>query len=460
MRGGKFIDRRVILSTAKVYFMGPRAPPSLVEKGQRLFEVAGLYECFDKGDRVAVKIHCGEWNNTGHLRPNIVAGIVETIKEYGGDPFVTDTTTLQYNPLGARTSAQDQYRCAARNGFTKATLGCPFIVADGDYGVDDVRVEVDGNILKATYIANAIANADAMIALSHFKGHVSGVFGGAIKNLGIGCCSKRGKSVTHLMFHPQFGIHNYQFNPDKCLGNDCPMFKVCSEDCPVDAFQIVDEEPYARWDREECVGCAGCWYRFRCGVIESPPQREIVTPATFADSAKATIDLVGKNHVGFINYAIDISPHCDCASFSDTWMLPNLGVFASKDIVAVDKACLDASMKEACIPGSKAYDEGIAEHAAKAGAEHFTYISTFPRFEKVSQWIQINTAVNLGMGSTQYTLEEALPGAPEKYLLPELRDHPAGYRLKKKFRTKSPKPAPGSYQKDMKMTIDEITKIL
>jgi hypothetical protein len=447
------------LSASKVYYFGPRCPPSYVVKGQRLFELAGLNECFDKGDRVAIKMHCGEWNNTGHLRPNIVTGIVETVKEYGGDPFVTDTTTLQYSPLGARTSAQDEYRCAARNGFTEATLGCPFIVADGDYGVDDVKVDVDGNVLKSAYIASAIANADAMIVLSHFKGHVSGVYGGAIKNIGIGCCSKRGKSVTHLMTHPKYGVKGYFFYPEKCLGKDCPRYDVCVDTCPVDAFQIVEETPHAVWDKDACIGCAGCWYRVGCGVVGYSPGREIYTPAAFADSVKATMSLLGAEHVGFINYAIDISPACDCASFSDTWMLPNLGVFASKDIVAIDKACLDTSIKVPTIPGSKAFDEGIPEDATKAGHEHFTYISTFPRYEKVSQWIQINTAAKLGLGSIEYELIEATPGPPRKYLLPELRERAAGYRLRKKFTTESPKPAPGCYQEKVKMSLEELTKV-
>jgi uncharacterized Fe-S center protein len=446
------------LAKSKVFYMGPRAPPSDVEKGQRLFEVAGLQECFNPGDRVAIKTHCGEWNNTGYLRPNIVAGIVETVKEYGGDPFVCDTTTLQYNSLGARTAAQDEYRCAARNGFTKATLGCPFIVADGDYGDDDVRVAVDGNVLKATYIASAIATADAVIVLSHFKGHSSGVYGGAIKNVGIGCCSKRGKSVTHLMRHPLYGVDAYGFHPETCLGAECPWYAVCAENCPVEAFQIGADPPYARWDRAACAECGGCWYRFRCGVLENPPGREVVTPAAFADSAKAALSLVGAAHVGFITYAIDISPACDCASFSDMWMLPNLGVFASKDIVAIDTACLDASTRVAAIPGSRAFDEGIPTTARQAGHDHFTYISTFPRYPEVSQWIQVNAAVKLGLGSVDYQLIEAEPGLPEKYLLPELKAHPAGYRLRKKYKLKSPKPAPGCFQDTVKLSMAALTK--
>jgi len=155
--------------SSKVYYFGPRTPPSDVVKGQRLFEVAGLNECFKNGDSVAIKIHCGEWNNTGYLRPSFVAAIVDTVKEYGGDPFVCDTTTCY---LVSRGTGLDMVKTAARNGFTAQTLGCPFIVADGNYGLDEVEVPVkDGILLKRAYMAEAIANADSLIVLTHFKGH-------------------------------------------------------------------------------------------------------------------------------------------------------------------------------------------------------------------------------------------------------------------------------------------------
>lgn len=446
------------MEKSKVYWFGPRCPPSYVVKGQRLFEEAKLYECFKKGDSVAIKIHCGEWSNTGYLRPSIVTGIVEMVKEYGGDPFVTDTTTLLYGPYVGRTQALHQYQTAARNGFTEATLGCPFVVADGDYGTDDVKVEADGNYLRFTYLASAIANADALIALSHFKGHDQGVYGGAIKNIGIGCCSKRGKIATHMNTHPEYGMPGYIFNPEKCGGKECPLYGTCHENCPVDAFKIVKRKPYARWDRESCVGCGGCWFRLGCGVIQFPPNREIVTPAAFADSVAAVIRRLGKDHVGFINYAIDISPACDCAMFSDSWMLPNLGVFASKDIVAVDMACLNAADQAEAVRGSKVFDEGILGEPWLPGQEKFTFVATFPRYQEVSQWIQVNAAVKLGIGSTKYELIEAELDDPQKFVPPRMREHTVGYGLRKKFKLGSPKPDPECYRKTPKVALEELTR--
>jgi len=449
-------------NSSKVYFMGPRAPTgnvalSYVAKGQRIFDAAGLNECFKKGDRVAIKVHCGEWNNTGYLRPSIVAGIVEKVKEYGGDPFVTDTTTLIYGSKLGRVLAQDMYKTAARNGYTEATLGCPFVVADGDYGLDDVKVRVDGNFLNYAYIARAIADADAMIAVTHFKGHTTGVYGGAIKNLGIGCTSKRGKTATHMMTSPLYGIGaTWPFHPEKCRGKDCISYQTCLELCPVGAVKLKENAPYIEWDRKKCVGCGSHWFLFACGVSWYPPDYEYACPAAFADSAAAVVKLLGKEHVGYINFAIDISPWCDCASNTDSWLLPNLGVFASKDLVAIDKACLDAADKAPAVPGSKAYDKGFKDEPWKEGHEKFTYVST--RYPEVSQWIQVNSARSLGLGSTEYELVEVEPGSMYLYVPPQYRDHPTGYALRKRFRIETAEPDLAAYRKKPKVDLNDLKK--
>ena len=446
------------MSKSKVYWFGSRGPISYVNKGQTLLEEAKLNECFKKGDRVAIKIHCGEWNNTGYLRPSIVAGIVEKVKEHGGDPFVTDTTTVFYSAVATRTTAEDAHRTAARNGFTEATLGCPFVIADGDVGVDDVKVEVNGNILKYTYVAAAIANADALIVLTHFKGHGQGVYGGAIKNVGIGCASKRGKIATRLMTHPELGARAYGFHPEKCTGKECPLYSRCVENCPTGAFQVLDNRPYAHKDSKKCIGCGACWYRLGCGVITYPPGIEIYSPAAMAESAMGTLKILGKERVGFINYAIDICPWCDCVSHTDTWMLPNIGVFASKDMVAVDKACLDEADKVPAIPGSRAFDEGLLDKPWLAGHEHFTYISAAPRYPEVSQWIQVNAGAKIGLGSPDYELIEATPRPRDEYVMPDLREHTAAFRMRKKIRNQSPEPDPDSYQKSIRITVEELIK--
>jgi uncharacterized Fe-S center protein len=439
------------MAKTSVYWSDARAPPSYVEKGQKLFEDAGLMDCFRNGDSVAIKAHCGDWNNTGYLRPNIVAGIVESVKEYGGDPFVCDTTTLYWR---TRITMQDLLKTAARNGYTEASLGCPFIVADGDIGLDDVKVSVDGNFFRSTYIARAIADADALIALSHFKGHGMGSYGGAIKNLGIGCCSKRGKIVTHLMLHPTMGLGTWKFNPEKCIGKDCPVYQRCNEDCPVEAFWLTEDKPHAHRDLEKCIGCIDCGIRRGCGVLVRPAGYEQIYPAAFADSAKAVVNILGREHVGYITYAIDISPECDCAGYSDTWILPNFGVFASKDMVAIDKACLDMSDKSEGVAGSALYDEGRPETPWMTGHEKFTNVHD----TVISQWSQINAAVRIGCGSIDYELVEATPAPPMRYTMPKFRDHYPGYRDRRKFRLESLRPDPSCYIEKPKMTLSELTR--
>lgn len=441
------------MAVPKVYHFGPRERSlSDVVKGKRLFETTELFNCFEKGDKVAIKVHCGEWNNTGYLRPSIVSGIVETVKEYGGDPFVCDTTTCY---LISRTTRADLIQTATRNGYTPKTLGCPFIVADGELGLDEVKVPVDGNFLKYAYLAEAISKADALIVLTHFKGHPQGVYGGAIKNVGIGCSSKQGKSIVHLFQHPRWGLPAYEFHPENCVGEECPIYKQCSENCPIGSFTLRKEKPYAQWERETCIGCYECGLRAACGVVEKPADSKMNTyfPAVISDAAKAFIDYVGRDKIGFINYAIDITPMCDCISWSDAPILPNLGVYASKNIVAVDIACLDASDRNEAVPGTKPYDEEIEGEPWKSGNEKFTNIMKKP----LSQWMSVNAAIKLGLGSSEYELVEATPGEREHYLQPKFRDHHPGYYIRKEFLTKKPKFEPECYLKTEKVTLEELT---
>jgi len=182
----------------KVYYMDARSnspQTSMVAKMLTVFEAAGFDSLIKSGDVVAIKLHCGEWNNTAYLRPVYARALADRVKALGGRPFVCDTTTLPYGMYVGRCTGLDFMATAERNGYNSATLGCPFICADGFVGTDDYRVDLpEGYILKEAYIAKAIAAADVLITLTHFKGHAIGVIGGAIKNLGIGAQSKRGKS--------------------------------------------------------------------------------------------------------------------------------------------------------------------------------------------------------------------------------------------------------------------------
>ncbi|MDO8672578.1 MAG: DUF362 domain-containing protein, partial [Dehalococcoidia bacterium] len=351
---------------SKVYFMPDRAASietSLVAKMLRVFDVAGFGEMIKPGAVVAIKIHCGEYNNTGYLRPVFPRAMADKIKSLGGRPFVCDTTTLTYSPFASRATALDEMLVAERNGFNSGTLGCPFIVADGFMGTDDVRVDLpEGFILKEAYVAQAIAMADVMIALTHFKGHPMGVVGGSIKNLGIGCQSKRGKYNVHMGGHPKYGFNNSPYFPHLCEGKDCPQWELCVACCPYHLFKVKDrngDDPVFEWDREKCTNCLShLMVNASCGVVGTPEENFDAADAAMADGALAVVKTVGRDKVGFINFAVDISPGCDCVMYSDRAIVPNLGVFASRDCVAIDRACVDMAKKSGGMPGSRSHDRG------------------------------------------------------------------------------------------------------
>ena len=179
-----------MMDKPKVYFMDARSESpdtSLINKTVTVFEAAGFDKMINKGDVVAIKMHCGELGSSAYIRPAYVRAIADKIKELGGRPFACDTTTQTYGTWGSRVTELDLVETAERNGFSSATLGCPFLSADGYVGTSDYMVDIpEGYLLKEAYIAQAIAAADKTIVLTHFKGHGMGVIGGALKNLGIG----------------------------------------------------------------------------------------------------------------------------------------------------------------------------------------------------------------------------------------------------------------------------------
>jgi uncharacterized Fe-S center protein len=409
---------------SKVYFMDDRAKAiqdSLVAKMLTVFEAAGLQNTIAPNDVVSIKLHMGEYNNTAYLRPVYVRALVDKIKDLGGEPMVVDTTTLPYTPFAARVTALDHLNTVYRNGFTPASVGCPIIIGDGFLGSDDVRIDLpEGFILKEQYVASAIAMSDAMIALTHFKGHPMGVYGGAIKNIGVGCASKRGKYNLHMGLHPKYGLNARPFYPQLCKGDDCPNQALCNTICPEDALHVSKDG--MKWDEEKCKGCQACFgVLVLCGVGFIPDDHFDAGAAAMADSALAVMKTFRPGKVGFINLAIDMAPWCDCVSFSDRAFMPNLGVFASMDPVAIDVAGLDMATASWGVPGSVAEEKGVME----PGERKFTSCGSVVG---VDEMIQPNTAEKIGLGTKEYELIHVpQPESPLPFL-PFLR--PVGMKLR------------------------------
>lgn len=443
---------------AAVYYMDDRSiniQTSLAAKAQQLFDHAQLHDCFKEGNRVGVKVHMGEWFCTGYLRPILVRAIVDKLKKVGAEPFVTDCTVMPYTPYSARTTAEDYLECAAANGFTRETMGCPILIADGPSGLDDVRVELpDGILLREAYLGKGIAEADALIVVSHFKGHGWGVYGGSIKNVGIGCSSKRGKFCAHLAGHPVYGPAKWPFHGENCKGRQlCPMWEMCSNMCPADAIRVLDDR--MEWNPAKCIGClAHTRSAYDCGVWDIPKGWVEHTNIAMADAAAAYVRYLGKEHVGFLTYAIDITPSCDCAHQSDRAIIPNLGVFASKDLVAIDRAILDMSMKSVGVPGSASEEKGAMDR----GVEKFTAVCTRVG---ASQWLQTNVCERLGVGTKNYELIPAAASAEdEKFWFPRFSPRKTNtHYLRSIFQRTQPIPEGGFiFNRAPRVSVEELSR--
>ena len=304
-------------------------------KLRRLMKAAGMDQIDFKDKYVAIKIHFGELGNLAFLRPNFARYVADYVKELGGRPFLTDCNTLY---VGSRKNALDHLDTANLNGFNPMSTGCQILIADGLKGTDDVEVPVRGGVLCQTAkIGRAIMDADIVISLNHFKGHECTGFGGALKNLGMGCGSRAGKMEMHSAGKPYV-------DQNLCIG--C---HACARICAHDGPQF-DENGKAWIDHAKCAGCGRC-----IGVCP----KDAVHPAhdeTFsnlnrkiAEYAKAVVDGRPNFHINIVN---QVSPNCDCHGENDAAIVPDVGMFASFDPVAIDVACADAVNRQPVNPMS------------------------------------------------------------------------------------------------------------
>lgn len=406
---------------SKVYFLNDRAN-SLQEstpfKAVKVLRDAGLESLFKPGDRVGIKMHMGEFGNSLNLRPQWIGAIVEEVKRLGGKPVVVDCNTIVFSDYGSRVITKDHLRSVSRHGFNEETLGCPIWICDGDNGFDDVQVEVPkGVYLKHSFMGKKLLELDAVIAVTHFKGHPMGVYGGAIKNIGIGMGSKRGKLTTHYLNHSSYGIKSMEMNQEaakQAASMPHPnMIDRVVEGCPFDCFEWKDDQML--FYKDQCVQCGACFGgALFSGLLSPKPEITATWAPTIADAASAYINAIGKEKFLYVNYAMDITPWCDCVNFHDKPLVPNIGVFASKDPVAVDMACIEMSEEKSGMADSKATEFGFGE----PGSERFTNVSSMA---KVSQWSQVNAGVYNGLGSADYVLVESEPAEEEDFWFPPYR---------------------------------------
>ncbi len=364
--------------TSTVHFMYLRANPreNLYAKLGRLLEAAGIADVFSKRDLVAVKLHFGEMGNAAFIRPVFLRRIVEAVKALGGSPFLTDANTLY---AGTRSDAPSHLETAIRNGFSYAVVEAPLVIADGLRGKSETAVPIHRKRFQEVFIGNEIVQADAIISVAHFKGHELSGFGGTIKNLGMGCASRRGKLAQHSTVSPRV-------DEEKCVG--CGD---CVDHCSQGALSVVDEK--AVLDGDKCIGCGECI--LICPNSAITIQWDQAIPVFLENMVEYTEGVLkGKTRKSlFVNFITSVSPACDCYGHNDTPIVRDIGVLAARDPVAIDQASVDLVNREEALPGTC-----LSTHHG-AGEDKFKGL-----YPKVDWPIQLAYAEEIGLGTRKYEL--------------------------------------------------------
>ena len=365
---------------SKVFLMNLRAThkENLFKKLEKLLETSGLRDVVVKRDIVAVKIHFGEMGNAAFIRPVFLRKVVGSVKAAGGVPFLTDANTFY---AGTRSDAPHHLSTATQNGFAYSVVEAPLIIADGLRGKSETAVDINCKHFKKVYIGSEITQADSIVSVAHFKCHELSGFGGTIKNLGMGCASRRGKMAQHSTVSPAV-------KKKKCIG--CGE---CETHCSQNAISVVEEK--AIIDPKRCIGCGECILICANSAIQIEWNQAI---PVFLEKMVEYTKGVLKGREGralFLNFITDISPACDCYPYNDAPIVRNIGIAASKDPVALDQASVDLVNGEQSLPGSRLKSSlGPGEDKIRA---------VYPGID----WtIQLDYAEKIGIGSRNYELIE------------------------------------------------------
>ena len=369
--------------TAQVHFADMRAGlrENLHEKLERLTEQAGVAEVVSNGDLVAIKMHFGEKGGHAYIRPTFVRRVVDQVKANNGKPFLTDSSTLY---PGERKEAVSALTCAIENGFAYAVVNAPLIMSDGLRGHSSQRVNVPGDLLNEVDICLEIIEADALIVLSHFKCHELTGFGGAIKNLAMGCSSREGKLEQHSTLGPTISE------------SDCTTCGACLKACAHEAIDLSSGK--AVLDAERCTGCGRCITACEPRAIRVQWNEEsALVMKKMAEYSVGAITGKEKKSL-FVNFITQVSPSCDCYGHSDAPIVPDIGIVASTDPVALDQACADLVNQAHGLPGT------AMKTGHDPGCDKFRGV-----YPQIDWEVQLEHGEKVGLGQRAYELVRLEP---------------------------------------------------
>jgi len=391
-----------------VYWASPIEVPALPNTAKNMitnnlvktrFILDKVLDNIVSGDKVGVKVHVGEAYNTRYLRPDYVREVVTAIKAKGAIPILIETqgrgNYIQKIGIhedyticvGHRKNTEDHKKIAHLHGYTESITGAPLQFIDGDEGLDRKVVKIDGVHLKEVNVANGLFEFDKLVVISHFKGHPFFGFGGALKQLGIGCVTKHGKFLSH--FEKSFIVNSKRCDFSKCN-------QECVGACPVDAIKIDDNS--ALIEASLCTGCFLC--QQKCPVNRAIKDPRVNIGKIFVERVLDNVSGVlsyGPERIRYINFALEIPLMCDCVSNPSMPVVPDLGIFASSDPVAIDKACVDAETNAPGLPILKNYDEWTVP--IKPGIEKFHALNPM-----ANTTLAFEALINSKIGNLEYEI--------------------------------------------------------
>ena len=372
------------MASSQVFFTNLRTTPTsnLLDKMERLVRRAGIAGIDFENRFAAIKIHFGEPGNMAYLRPQYAARMAGLLRSLGAKPFLTDANTLY---SGRRANAVDHLQSAMENGYNPISAQCQVIIADGLKGIDYREIEIDGEYCKAPKIGAAVADADIVISMTHFKGHEQTGFGGTLKNLGMGCASVGGKLELHCAAQPVVKTEN------------CRGCNICVKHCAHDAIHLNTERK-VEIDYSKCVGCGQCiaLCQYDSASMGANDTSERLN-YKIAEYTKAVLKDKPNFHVSFI---MNVSPECDCWNHNDAAVVPDLGIAASFDPVALDKACADLVIHAPALQTVNRLTESRPH-------EHLEDTDKFRLMHPDTDWLAgLTHAEKIGIGNMQYELIE------------------------------------------------------
>ncbi len=294
-----------------------------------LIKESKLVEDVEKESLVAIKLTFGEKGNKGYIDPHVVKVIADKIRSQTGKPFLTDTNVLYH---GQRTNAVDHLELSILHGFSRENVSCPVIIGDGLLGENNIDVVIDKKHIKKAHIAGIAFHLDHIVSLSHFTGHLLTGFASSIKNIGMGFASRKGKLEQHSNIKP------------KVIRKNCRFCKQCIVMCPVKA--IIEKDKLAFIEEHICVGCGDCLVACKFQAIEvNYGENAEILGEKMVEYAYAALSKI-KRKV-FFNFLLHITKECDCLAKDDPSVISDIGILASRDPVAIDKAGVDLVFQKA-----------------------------------------------------------------------------------------------------------------